>query len=83
MGHKINWTNENEKLKNVFSLLMGAGQGWASLDESGQVWTSLDKAPKCLPVCPDTHPIEKLNILDFQKNVLGRKKKKKKERRLK
>ena len=44
------------------------------LGESGQVWTSLDKTPKCLPVCPDTHPIEKLNILDFQKNVLGKKK---------
>ena len=81
MGHKINWTNENEKL---FSLLMGAGQGWARLGKSGQVWTSLDKfgrvltsldkAPKCLPVCPDTYPIEKLNILDFQKNVLGKKK---------
>ena len=51
------------------------GRVWTSLDKFRRVWTSLDKAPKCLPVCPDTHPIEKLNILDFQKNVLGRKKK--------
>ena len=55
MGHKINWTNENEKLKNVFSLLMGAGQGWTSLDKFGQVLTSLNefvqgtKMPSCMP----------------------------------
>ena len=57
------------------------GRVWTSLDKFGRVWTSLDKAPKCLPVCPDTHPIEKLNILDFQKNILGKKEEEEEERR--